>query len=453
MKTAKHFLLFVILLFIFITPITSFAETNEPTTYSPACVLMEASTGKILYEKNSNEIRYPASTTKIMTAIMALEKCELTDIATVSHNAIFSVPPSYAHANLQEGEELTIEQLLNVLLIPSANDAANVLAEHIGGSIEEFANMVNEKAKEIGCKNTHFVNPNGVHSNEHVTTAYDLALMGRYAMKNSTFRNIVKKTSYRLPTTNKYDKTDRAFNTSNELIRENHSSKPDNYYYPNAIGIKTGYTSEAGSCIVAGAEKDGMELIVVILGGQSTENGLSQRYLDCKNLFDYGFSNYSIQYLQKRNSVLEQITIRGADTDTRTLDVIVKDDISVLMNKGQDEYNVAPTITYEKNLKAPISANSVIGKISYNIDGKEYSSELLAGGSVNASNFIPILFRVLLIIVVLYLLYLLLRPSKNISSRCKKKRKNTAHTANKSKKHSSKKSSRGNGNFKFTQLK
>lgn len=441
MNKAKLFLLvFVFLLQFIIFSNHSFATTDAPQTYSPSCILMESSTGKILYEKNSSEVRFPASTTKIMTAILAVENCELTDIATVSHNAIYSVPVTYSHASLKEGEQLTVEQLLNVLLIPSANDAANVLAEHISGSVEEFAKLMNEKAKEIGCLNTHFVNPNGVHDDNHTTTAYDLALMGQYAMKNSTIRNLVKKTRYTLPATNKYDKEDRIFNTTNDLLRENNSAAKDNYYYPNAIGIKTGYTSEAGSCIIAGAEKDNMEVIVVILGGGSTTDGLSQRYLDCINLFNYAFDNYSLKTLNEQNSVLKQIEISGATKDTQNLNVIVKDEIAALIS-NENSTELEPEITFIENLEAPIAANSVIGKMTYIIDGVTYSSDLIAGNTVLASSFLPILLRVLLIFVTLYLLYLVVRPSD-------KDNNNKTYT---SKKKNSKKNKKG-GNFLFTQM-
>ena len=399
------------------------------TTYSPACILMDAKTGKVLYEKNSSVTRYPASTTKIMTAILTLENCELTDIATVSHNAVFSVPSGYTHASLREGEKLTIENLLNVLLIPSANDAANVLAEHISGSVEEFAKLMNEKAKEIGCLNTHFVNPNGVHNKNHTSTAYDLALMGRYAMQNATFREIVKKTNYTLPATNKYEKSDRSFVTTNDLLRENYSTSKDNYYYPYAIGIKTGYTSDAGSCIVAGASKDNMEMIAVVLGGESTSNGLSQRYLDCKTLFNYAFDNYSTKTLHEEHSVLEQIKIKGATSDTKNLDVLVKDKISVLL-KNDDNNNLSPEISYNDNLKAPIAENSVIGKITYKIDGEIYSSDLIAGSSVVASGIISVLVRIILILVTLYLIFLLLKTPRGKNNY---KKKNTKRKSSNSK--------------------
>lgn len=435
LKLILFIFIFLLQFVIFTSP--SFADAGVLDIYSPSCILMDAKTGKILYEKNSKEVRFPASTTKIMTAILTVENCKLDDIATVSHNAIFSVPVSYSHASLKEGEELTIEQLLNVLLIPSANDAAFVLAEHISGSVEEFANLMNQKAKEIGCLNTHFVNPNGIHSKDHTSTAYDLALMGKYAMQNSTIREIVKKTSYTLPTTNKYDKTDRIFNTTNDLIVENNSNAKDNYYYPYATGIKTGYTTDAGSCIIAGAKKDDVELVAVILGGESTESGLSERYLDCINLFNYGFDNYHI--LHKANSILKQISISGGTDDTKNVNLLIKDEISIFTSNASDLDNLEPEITLNKNLRAPIAANSVIGKITYTLDNETYSSDLIAETDVIASSFLPILLRILLIFITLYLLYLLLKPSK--------KDKNMRNKPNKKKSYHKK-----SKNFRFTQL-
>lgn len=441
--------IFLLLLFIvffqFILINHSFADENtELDILSPTCVLMEASSGKVLFEKNAYEINYPASTTKIMTAILALEKCQLSDLASVSHDAIFTVPASYSHASLKEGEQFTIEQLLNVLLIPSANDAANVIAEHISGSVSEFANLMNEKATEIGCKNTHFVNPNGIHNKEHTTTAYDLALMGRYAMKNTTFRDIVKKTRYSLPATEKYQKTNRVFNTTNDLLKENHSTSKSNYYYQNATGIKTGYTDEAGSCIVASAKKDDMEVVVVILGGGTTKTGLSQRFLDCITLFNYAFENYSFETLKEKDTVLQQVSVSGATEDTKKLDVLVKNNIQVLLKKEQSSQELKPNIEINK-LKAPISAGSTIGKISYTINGEEYSSELIAKNSVTASGFLPVLLRILLIFVTLYLLYLLLKPKKKNRKRGKKKKSNYKPT-NKSGKRAK------GGNYRLTQI-
>ena len=390
-------------------------------TYSPICLLMDAKTGTVLYEKDGYTPTYPASTTKIMTAILALENCKLTDVATASYDAIFSVPYSYTNANIQVGEELTINQLLHVLLIPSANDAANVLAEHIAGSIDSFATMMNTKAREIGCLNTNFVNANGVHDENHLTTAYDLALMGRYAMQNETFRQIVGTSIYTLPSTNKYEENDRVFGNTNDLIRKNESDRVDNYYYEYATGIKTGYTNAAHNCIVASSKKDDREFIIVILGASTTENGLSARYLDCISLFDYAFENYSLKTLYKKDSLLKTIDIKNANIFHKELNVNLQDEITAVYEKTTNISNVNPKVEIDQDLKAPIAKNTVIGKITYNIDGVEYTSNLLAGNDIEESRLFNIIF---IVVAILFILYLLSRISKSRKKRKRKKYKN-----------------------------
>ena len=424
-KKIKYILFPLLLTILFLSTFltTSFAaETSSITIYSPSCILMETSTGKILYEKNAHQVRYPASTTKIMTAILALENCELTDVATVSRNAIHSIPPDYVTCRIKEGEQLTVEQLLNVLLIPSANDAAIVLAEHISGSVSKFSDLMNEKAKEIGCKNTHFVNPNGIHNKNHTSTAYDLALMGQYAMKNDIFRKIVQKTKYTLPTTNKYSKEDRTFYTTNDLLIKNTSKSKSNYYYPNATGIKTGYTGEAGNCLVSSAKDNNMEVISVVLGADFTKEGLSEKFLDSITLLNYAFDHYAIQTLQEKNSILQEVEVASATKETKNLKVLVKDNIEALVDKTISVESLEPKISIDK-LKAPISAGSTVGTISYTLNGKNYSSDLIAQDNVLPSNALSLLLRIGLIFVTLYLLYTLLIPKKK----------------NRSKRHSSKK--------------
>lgn len=290
------------------TEIEEIQDINNLETYSPCIVMLEEDTGDVLYDKKAYEKMYPASTTKIMTAILAIENCELSDVATVSYNAIASVPATYTRANLQVNEQLTIEDLLYTTLIPSANDAANVLAEHIGGSIESFATMMNTKASELGCRNTNFANPNGVHNENHYTTAYDLALIARYAMGLEEFRKIVSTTSYTLPDTELYNSNISLYNGPRKFTNSNALIKPDfkNDYYEFATGIKTGYTNAAKDCVIASAKKDNVEFIVVVLGAGYLDNGQRQKYVDCKNLFNFAFDNYTSKYLalqeEKKNS-------------------------------------------------------------------------------------------------------------------------------------------------------
>lgn len=401
-------LIITIILTLFIQPITSFAD--EITTLSPACILIDADSGKILYEKNARKRMYPASTTKIMTAILAIENCNLSDIATVNEHAISTelIPSGYVRANLQVGETFTVEQLLNVLLIPSANDAANVLAEHISGSIDEFCSLMNEKATEIGCENTHFVNPNGVHNDNHYSTAYDLSLIAKYAMQNETFRQFVCKDSCSLPATDKYLKDDRTFNTTNELLKNPEDNNSD-YYYEYANGIKTGYTTVAKNCIVASAKKEDYEFIAVILGAEDSKE--SKRAIDCINLFNYAISNYKDKTFLSKDTILKQIEIDVADdneqdSQTQILDIIPEDNIIVRTVTNPEE--ILPIIKIDDNLSAPIIKGTIVGKIEYDIDGTHYSVNLIANNNILNSSYVQYIFDLLLIILIVFILFTIL---------------------------------------------
>ncbi len=409
-------------LIIFVSGCTSTYASTIPDTYSSACLLMEESTGKILYSKNANSIMYPASTTKIMTAILTLENCKLSDTAVVSHNAVFSIPSGYSTASLVEGEVLTIEQLLNVLLIPSANDAAVVLAEHIAGSVEAFSDMMNSKAVELGCLNTHFVNPNGIHNENHYSTAYDLALIGKYAMQFPTFKEISSKTRYTLPITNAYSKEDRIFNTTNDLIKPNYSSSPTNYYYKYATGGKTGYTDPAGQCIVATATKDNVSLIAVTLHGDFTEDNLSQRALDCKALFEYGFNNFSMVSIAKKGDVASNMKVPNATKDSSSLDLLYSDDIYAFVPNGFDTSSVTPNIKLSSTF-APIAQDTILGTISYDIDGSNYSCNLLASHEVYKNQFTKTAMELALLLIFLILLSKFLKRKKRRKNYRKKPKK------------------------------
>lgn len=409
-------------LIIFVSGCTSTYASTIPDTYSSACLLMEESTGKILYSKNANSIMYPASTTKIMTAILTLENCKLSDTAVVSHNAVFSIPSGYSTASLVEGEVLTIEQLLNVLLIPSANDAAVVLAEHIAGSVEAFSDMMNSKAVELGCLNTHFVNPNGIHNENHYSTAYDLALIGKYAMQFPTFKEISSKTRYTLPITNAYSKEDRIFNTTNDLIKPNYSSSPTNYYYKYATGGKTGYTDPAGQCIVATATKDNISLIAVTLHGDFTEDNLSQRALDCKALFEYGFNNFSMVSIAQKGDVASNMKVPNATKDSSSLDLLYSDDIYAFVPNGFDTSSVTPNIKLSSTF-APIAQDTILGTISYDIDGSNYSCNLLASHEVYKNQFTKTAMELALLLIFLILLSKFLKRKKRRKNYRKKPKK------------------------------
>ena len=261
---------------------------------APSALLIEKSSGDILYQKEAFTPMYPASTVKIMTAIIALENCSLDEPVTVSESAISTVPSGYTVSKIQVGEILTTRDLLYALLVPSGNDAANALAEHIAGNVPAFANMMNEKAKQLGCQNTYFTNPNGVHDANMHTTAYDLALMAKHAMNIEEFRTIVSTETYTLPSSNVYPLNDRVLHNSNHLIT---TASP--HFYEYATGIKTGYTNPAQNCLVAGAKKDNIEFIAVILGSTFPNAGNQAKFVDAKNLFEFGFAYHYNYYKEK----------------------------------------------------------------------------------------------------------------------------------------------------------
>lgn len=408
----KKFLIILFILFFFGSSI-SFADSAPPEILAGSAILIDTSTEKVLYSKNENEKMYPASTTKIVTAILTIENCKLDDVVTVPYEAISIIPSGYSVAALQPGEQLTVEQLLKVLLVHSANDAANVLAFHISGSIDNFAILMNNKVSELGLKNTHFTNPSGMHDENHYTTAYDLAILMKYCMKNDIFRNLAGLKYCTIPATNKYE--ERVFNTTNELLIAS------TYYYKYAIAGKTGYTTQAKNCLVSVSNKDDLELICVVLSVGLYPNNLSAKFIDTKSIFDYGYNNYTIRKLREKNAIAYQIDIVNGTKETRNLDLLISDDIYSLVSQKDYETDFSPEIEMNENLFAPIAQGQVVGKIVYNIDGIKYSSDLIASHNVEKSSFITLFIQILLIILILYFLYKLIFEKKSKKKYSRKK--------------------------------
>lgn len=292
--------------------------------YSEAAILIEQKTGKILYEKNIHDRKYPASTTKILTAILAIENCDLNETAIASQSAINALKPGYTKANIQVGEEFTIDQLISVMMIQSANEAANIIAEHISGSASEFSKLMNQKAKEIGCLDSNFVNSNGMHNENHYSTAYDLAMIARYCMNNEKFREYAVLKEASLPRTEYWQDEQVEEHGERIFYNTNNMMKADNkYYYPTCIGIKAGFTTPAKNCLVSASNKNGFEVISVILHAESTEDNQSARYVDTINLFNYGYENYKLSEILEEYDMLEadeeeNIVGKISDTDQGT---------------------------------------------------------------------------------------------------------------------------------------
>ena len=256
---------------------TGTSTVAEPTIQSEGAVVMDAATGTVLYGKNQNTRYYPASITKLMTALLVLENCQLGDTVTFSKTATENLEAGAVSLKLTEGDKLTVEQCLYGLLLKSANEVANGLAEKVSGSVSGFASLMNQKAAALGCTGTHFVNPNGLNDTNHYTTPYDMALIARAAFQNDTLRKIDTTLSYKFPATK---------NAGERTITMGHKMmySTDSRYYPGIIGGKTGYTSKAGNTLVTGAEKNGVRLIAVVMKSKSTH------YADTKALLDYGFA-------------------------------------------------------------------------------------------------------------------------------------------------------------------
>lgn len=383
-KISKIFLIFIIIFNLVIAPTLAtdelnlnsndiaIADTNELNLTSEAAILMEHESSNILYQKNITEKLYPASTTKIMTAILAIENCDLKETATVSQNAINMVPSGYTNAGMVAGETFTVEDLLYALMLASANEAANALAEHISGSVDNFAVLMNEKAKELGCKNTNFLNANGMHNENHYTTAEDLCIIANYCFENETFRNIIQTVSYTIPATELHPATDRILTNTDALI--NSSNK---YYYKYALGGKTGFTTQAGNCLVCFAKKDDIYLTCVILKANSS----ATRFSEAKALLEYGYENFSKQVLVPKGTEIQTIEISNGKKSENTVKLVTNEEISDFL-KNNSENNLEYEVSLNENLKAPIYVGRVLGKITYTLDSKTYSTDLIAGNTV-----------------------------------------------------------------------
>ena len=353
---------------------------DEPEIGCKAAYLADPVTGKVIYEKNAHDTMYPASTTKILTALVTLENCKLDETAVVSKEAHDLINEGYSNAMLQTGEEHTIYTLLQALLIPSANEAAIVLAEHISGSVGAFAELCNKRAKELGCEQVHFVNPNGLHDKMHFCTAYDLYLIAKECQKYDAFNEIVQMTEFTVPETKVYPNKDRKFENTNELIL------PDNKnFYPYCTGIKTGHTTPAGECLVSSASNDGMNLICVVLGG-SIKGEVNERFYDTVQLYNFAYKNYSYQTIVEPDQVFTTVEVANASDDAAQLDLVSDTEITTLVPNGFSMENIEPVIDIKQDVTAPVSEGDVIGTATIKADGLNYTINLVAANDVHRQN-------------------------------------------------------------------
>lgn len=357
--------------------------------HAESCLLADLDSAKVLYSENGDKKVYPASTTKILTAILVLERCNLADSVTATDEAVSPITMKHSNMGIRVGEKFTVEQLLYGMLVASANDAANVLAVHTAGSLENFASLMNAKARSLGAENSNFVNAHGFHDDDHYTTANDLAKISCYAMKNEKFAEMVKTAKYQIPATEKYPETRYLANT-NMLISAN---KGSGHIYKKAIGIKTGSTDEAGNCLVSAAESGGTRLLCIVMGCKN--EGVGDRaysYTDTKALLEYGFENYTHMSVAHTSDIIESSAVREAKGGKR-VSLSPEEEISVLLPKDADLTKLETEIEVNPHIKAPIGKGDILGTVSYSLDGEELgTTRLVAANDVERDLFLHIVF-------------------------------------------------------------
>lgn len=352
---------------------TSVSWPSGPSVVAEGAIVMEASTGMILYQKNIDKKLYPASITKIMTTLLAVENSSLSEVLTFSSDAMFSIEPGSSHVGGTVGEQMTMEQALYCVMLESANEVSSAVGEHVAGSLDDFAKMMTERAKEIGCKNTNFANAHGLHDDNHYTTPYDMALITRTAMQNQTFRTIAGTKRFIIPPTNKKVVT-RYLTNHQQMITGN---KYPQYLYDYAIAGKTGYTSKAGNTLVTVANKDGLELICVVMKSKPPTQS-QNLYTDTISLLDFAFENYKVYNIDEEASAPTiddnlLFTRYNALFNEETAPIYVGGNNSVVLPVTASLDDVTQSIEYYDNVDLS-NGQAVIGSITYTLDNKVVGS-------------------------------------------------------------------------------
>ncbi|MGE4213907.1 MAG: D-alanyl-D-alanine carboxypeptidase family protein [Anaerotignaceae bacterium] len=382
---------------------------TKPVVKAESAILVEASTGKVLYEKNAQKSMYPASMTKILTSIIALEYFKADDVVIVG-NEINDVTLDSSKAGHIKGESITVENLIRGLIIPSGNDTATVIANAVAKkqtgdedlSSREceriFAELMNKKAEELGCTNSNFVNPHGYHDERHFTTAEDMAKIAAAGLKIDLLKRICSEKEY---SGNGMGNVDTTGLITNDYDWKSHNLliTSGEYAYPYATGMKTGFTDEAGNCVTATADKEGILLIAVVFNSEDPG-----RWEDATKLFDYGFENFGFFTLAQSNTSVGDIELyNNKASDGNTLNLIIKEDISLLLEKTvvgavKTDINITNNDYIYKSkdesdadikIKAPIEKDTELGTVKYSLDGETLAeAKIYAEKSVEKATFI-----------------------------------------------------------------
>jgi len=355
----KKCLLFIILF------ITIISNKNIYADLSLSCssdILIDAESGRVLYGHQENKKIYPASLTKLLTALTALDLGDLDDILIVDEKTPYEVDGS--HIALEPKEELSLYDLLHGLLIASGNDAADVIAKNYSSYEGEFLELMNEKARELGALNSNFVNPHGLHDDNHYTTAYDLSIIAKEAYDKEIIKEIIGKNKYTIDITNIKKEARHLISTNKLLVGTGYGNQIIinnswvNMKYEGATGMKTGYTPKAGSCLIGSAERDGISLITVVIKGSTTEV-----YTDTHKLLNYGFDNFEKINLVYANEFIKNLDISSGDS--KYLSLITSEDLYTVINK--DKLNEIDSSISIKDYNLPVKKGDVLGKIKYSL--------------------------------------------------------------------------------------
>ena len=339
-------------------------ELVPPTVTAQAAILMDADTKTILYEKNAYEKHYPASITKLMTALLAIENLQPNDQITFSKEAI-SIEPGSSHIGIKVDEILTVDQALHGLLLMSANEVANGLGEAVSGTLDDFANRMTERAKELGAQNTHFVNAHGLHDENHYTSAFDMALIGSYLAENDYFLQIMKDSTYEIPPTNITDET-RYLYQQHYMVNPARNAK---LYREDVIGGKTGYTDQARHTLVTMAKQGDTTLVAVML--HSDKPAI---YTDTSALFDYGFASYESLKLYTAEEILKTLPSyrvkSGQAYQNANYGLGLLEDISVVLPRTVSKDEIVTLFDVPESLEASNKVGDVVGSVSFTLNGK-----------------------------------------------------------------------------------
>lgn len=355
----------------------NFVFADELSLKAKSAILIEESTGKVIYENNADEQLNPASMTKIMSLILIMDaiennKISLTDNVVVSKDAS-SMGGSQVYIN--EGETYSVEELLKGVAIASANDAVVALAEKVAGSKERFVNLMNDKVKKLGLKNTNFMNPHGLDEDNHYSSARDMAIMARELLK---YKSILNYTSRYEDYFKKKDGSSIWLVNTNKLVK----------FYTGMDGLKTGYTSSAGYCLTATAKRNDLRFISVVMGEESIEN----RTEDTLKLLNYGFNTIKKEIIMKNDKPVDYKRINLSDK--KDVKVYLKNDVMKIYDINSSKINFSYKIKYFKDINFPIKINDTIGRITFNIDdGSIIQEDLIVKENINKISFFKLLKR------------------------------------------------------------